>query len=460
MQAAPQRSRRPPCFARVLSGVLALLLPALALAQAPRVVEIQARSDGRTDPDVIVSYSRVDVGEALGPEDEARARRYLDATGLFKEIKLTTSPVGPGQVRVLIEVTEKVSWVIAPIFSASSSNVGGGLIYAENNVLGLSKKFVVGAQVTTNESGVYVGFLDPNVFNLPALRFSVEGQVKSDRMQEYEGDPDLPQPRVLRSTRINTFGFVTEFTFNWRDTFRTAVKYRYTLVHPLSPQADYPVTAPAELPHETNTDASARLMAGIDTRQTLGPILEGLNVEASWELSLKELGSAYDYRKLGLLYRQGIRLFETQNLVLRVEGQYGRDLPFHTELLTGGTNLRGFLHRQFRGDTRATVTAEYHFPLFDVGPLQVRGVGFSDTALTWFRDVPASGVLLGVNGQLARGYLPGQLEGSSAAQLTQGLGTGLRLYLSTVVLPLLGVDVAYGLNPGEVRVYLSIGVSP
>ncbi len=460
MQAAPSRSRSAPCYPRGVAGVLALLLPTLALAQAPRVSEIEAHTDGRTHTDVIIAYSRVDVGDELGPEDEARARRYLDATGLFKEVKLTTSPTGPGLVRLSIEVTEKHSWVIAPLFAASSSNVGGGLVFAENNLLGLSKKFVVGAQVTTNESGAYVGFLDPNVFNLPALRFSVEGLVKSDRMQEYEGDPGVPEPQVLRSTRINTFGFVTEFTVNWFETFRTAVKYRYTRVHPLSPQAEYPVTAPAQLAHETDSDASMRLMAGIDTRQNLGPILEGLNLEASYELSLEGLGSAYDYQKFGLLYRQGIRLFASQNLVLRVEGQYGRQLPFHSELLTGGTNLRGFLHRQFRGDTRASVTAEYHFPLFEVGVLQVRGVGFSDTAVTYFRDVPDSGQLLGVNGQLARGYLPGQSEGLHGSQLAQGVGTGLRLYLSNIVLPLLGVDLAYGVNPGELRVYVAIGVSP
>nr|WP_228530977.1 MULTISPECIES: BamA/TamA family outer membrane protein [Myxococcaceae] len=437
-----------------------MLLPALALAQAPRVVQIEATTDGRTHPEVIVAYSRVGVGDTFGPEDEVRARRYLDATGLFKDVKLTAVPAGPGEIRLLIEVTEKLSWIVAPIFTSSSSNTGGGLIYAENNVLGLSKKFVVGAQTTTNESGVYVGFLDPNVFNNPQFRLSFEGQLKSDRMQEYGDGPGDPDPQVLRSTRINTFGVVTEFTINWRDTFRTAVKYRFTRVHPLAPQEGYPVTAPAEVAHETTSDASMRLMAGIDTRQNLGPILEGLNLEASTEFSLAELGSAYDYQKYGLLYRQGFRVRESQNLTLRVEGQYARDLPFHTELLSGGGNLRGFLHRQFRGDTRASVTAEYHFPLFDIRALQVRGVGFSDTAITYFRDLPASGQLLDQDGQLARGYLPGQAQGRSGAEVAQGVGVGLRLYLATVVLPLLGVDVAYGVNPGEVRVYLSIGVSP
>jgi outer membrane protein insertion porin family len=402
----------------------------------------------------------VDVGDSFGPEDAARAERHLEATGLFRDITVSTSEAGPGRVRVFIEVTEKISWVIAPTFAASSSNVGGGLIYAENNLWGRSKKFVAGAQVTSNESGVFAGYMDPNLFGWPALRLYVEGQFKSDRVQEYEGGVAVKEPSVRRTTRVNLGSVASEFTINWFDTFRTAAKYRYTLVHPLSPKSDSTVLEPAQLPRTTQTDATLRLMAGIDTRQNLGPILEGLNVEGSYELSREQLGSDFDYEKVGLLYRQGIRFFEQQNLVLRAEAQLGVDLPFYTELTTGGGNLRGFLHRQFRGDTKASMTAEYHFPLFRVSALSVRGVAFSDTALTYFRKVPDDFVLRGADGALVRGYLPNQREGLGGGQLTQGVGGGLRLYLSNIVLPLLGVDVAYGVNPGAVRVYVVAGVSP
>jgi outer membrane protein insertion porin family len=95
-----------------------------------------------------------------------------------------------------------------------------------------------------------------------------------------------------------------------------------------------------------------------------------------------------------------------------------------------------------------------------VSPLAVRGVAFSDTALTYFRNIPDDGVRLGLNGERVRGYLPNQREGLSGGQLTQGVGAGVRLYLSNIVLPLLGVDVAYGVNPGAVRVYVVAGVSP
>ncbi len=44
--------------------------------------------------------------------------------------------------------------------------------------------------------------------------------------------------------------------------------------------------------------------------------------------------------------------------------------------------------------------------------------------------------------------------------MAQGVGVGLRLYLRSVVLPLVGVDVAYGVNSDEFRFYLVAGVSP
>jgi len=146
--------------------------------------------------------------------------------------------------------------------------------------------------------------------------------------------------------------------------------------------------------------------------------------------------------------------------VLRGEAVAGMDLPFHQELVMGGNSLRGFLHRQFRGDTRLSFTAEYHFPLFTVRSLSFRGVAFSDTGLMLWRDIPEDRQLRDVNGRVVRGFLPDVEGGLKDATLAQGVGGGLRMYLRNVVLPLVGVDVAYGVNSGEFRFYLVAGVNP
>jgi hypothetical protein len=223
---------------------------------------------------------------------------------------------------------------------------------------------------------------------------------------------------------------------------------------------DTPVTEPAFEPGSIQRDASLRLMVGVDTRQNLHAIMEGLNIEGSLELSNPDVGSHFRYKRFGLLYRHGLRIFEEQNLVLRGEVVAGVDLPFHQELVAGASSLRGFLYRQFRGDTRALFTAEYHFPLFTVRSLAFRGVAFSDMGMMMWRSIPEDGQLRDVNGRVVRGYLPNAHDGIGGVTVAQGLGLGLRLFLRSVVLPLVGVDVAYGVNSGEFRFYLVAGVNP
>jgi outer membrane protein assembly factor BamA len=200
-------------------------------------------------------------------------------------------------------------------------------------------------------------------------------------------------------------------------------------------------------------------MVGIDTRQHLHAVMEGLNLELSYEISDPEVWSEFRYRRLGLLYRHGIHLFNEHNLVFRGEAVAGTALPFHQELVTGGNALRGFLYRQFRGDTRLTFTAEYHFPLFTIRALSFRGVAFSDSGLVMWRNLPEDRLLRDVNGRVVRGFLPEAQKGLNGSTLAQGVGAGLRLYLRNIVLPLVGVDAAYGVNSNEFRFYLVAGAS-
>lgn len=241
---------------------------------------------------------------------------------------------------------------------------------------------------------------------------------------------------------------------------RVGAKYRLMLIGANAPAEDMPVTEPAFEPGEIQRDASLRLVVGVDTRQNLHAVMEGLNIEGSLEWSDPGVWSNFQYKRFGLLYRHGLRFFEEHNLVLRGEAVAGSNLPFHQELVSGGNSLRGYLYRQFRGDTRLSLTVEYHFPLFTIKSLAFRGVGFSDTGLLMWRSFPEDRQLRDVNGRVVRGYLPEAEDGLDGATVAQGVGVGLRLYLRSIVLPLVGVDVAYGVNSNEFRFYLVAGVSP
>ncbi|MCP3168740.1 BamA/TamA family outer membrane protein [Myxococcus qinghaiensis] len=438
------------------------LLSGQAGAQGPGQVvdEVVVRGPEKTLPETVRAYSRIDAGDEITFEELDKVERRLVATGLFQEVKARVEPTGPNRVRLILEVEDKASWVVAPTFALSSDNVGGGLLYAENNLWGRAKKFATAAQVSTAESGIFAGYLDPNLFGLPQLRFSLEGQLRSDRMDEYQPGAGQEDPTVVRRTRINSASISSEVGVMLFERVRAAVKYRLMSIDAKSPDPEKEVTTPAFSTGPSQRDASLRLMVGIDTRQNLHAVMEGINLEASYEVSNPGVWSEFRYERFGLLYRHGLRLFEEHNLVLRGEAAAGVDLPFHQELVMGGNGLRGFVHRQFRGDTRLSFIAEYHFPLFTIRSLSFRGVGFSDTGLMVWRELPEDRELRDVNGRVVRGYLPDSRSGLKGATLAQGVGAGLRLYLRNLVLPLVGVDAAYGVNSGEFRFYLVAGVNP
>ena len=48
---------------------------------------------------------------------------------------------------------------------------------------------------------------------------------------------------------------------------------------------------------------------------------------------------------------------------------------------------------------------------------------------------------------------------SNLAPLKNSVGGGIRLYVRQIVLPLLGLDLGYGLESGGVEVYFAIGIT-
>jgi outer membrane protein assembly factor BamA len=279
-------------------------------------------------------------------------------------------------------------------------------------------------------------------------------------VEEYRLDASQKVPEVERRTRLNSASAASELSVMIAERVRVGAKYRVMLIDARPPSTDTPVTAPAFESGPVLRDSSLRMVVAVDTKQNLQAITEGLNLEAFLELSNPGVWSDLRYKRFGVQYKQGLRFFEEHNLILRGEAVTGTDLPFHQELVAGANSLRGFLYRQFRGDTRLTFSAEYHFPLFTIRSLSFRGVGFSDTGLLMWRTLPADLQLRDVNGRVVRGYLPEARSGLDGATVAQGVGVGLRLFLRSVVLPLVGVDMAYGVNSRELRFYLVAGVSP
>jgi outer membrane protein insertion porin family len=117
----------------------------------------------------------------------------------------------------------------------------------------------------------------------------------------------------------------------------------------------------------------------------------------------------------------------------------------------GGNTMRGYLNNQFRGDLHVGANVEYSLPLFTLLGLSVRGLGFFDSGYTTFQttDNPE------------RNYLQNSAFGanSTLAPFKNSVGVGTRLFLQQVVIPLLGVDLGYGLEARDVQVYLAVGLT-
>jgi outer membrane protein insertion porin family len=139
-------------------------------------------------------------------------------------------------------------------------------------------------------------------------------------------------------------------------------------------------------------------------------------------------------------------------LELRTLEAVGYYLPIQEDLALGGaSDLRGYLLDQFRGDVNAFFRAEYSVPLYHWHyiswlNLKFRGLGFFDGGYSGF-----------FNPELAdRNYLPNQL---GQRWLRDDVGLGFRLYVNNVVLPLLGVDVGYGIQARAPEVYFELGLT-
>jgi hypothetical protein len=166
------------------------------------------------------------------------------------------------------------------------------------------------------------------------------------------------------------------------------------------------------------------------------------------------------YWKANVSYEHGIRFFRQHNLIVRLGGVTGESLPLWSENSAGGTNLRGYLYRQFQGDTHLRSQIEYHFPLFSVSSLDVRGLVFNDAAAIWFRQLPAIENGAYVPREDGRQFLPPSLlqQGFKASRdVHTSAGAGLRFYLRSVAVPLVGFDVGNGLGTKDVRVVLVLG---
>lgn len=471
---------------RVAIVALALVVAGASSAAADEIKEIQVDENTKTTADTVALICRISVGDDWNNEMMETCRLRLISSGLFRDDPTVFSePHKSGSgVKVTIVVHDKHSWVIAPAFYTQPTNIGGGVGFGENNLFGKNQKLLLYGQIATGDSFFIGAWVIPN---LGGTRWyaQLDTFLKSARNIEYaiphtylQTKPDEGANKAVRESRLNYLNGGVKLGIEVFRGFKIDARLRgahvtygksklaegATIEDVLGPGASPDAAVPD--PGSEGNDVSTEFTMSIDRRANYYGVSTGYKYSASFETSQPGLGSDFKYYLAGIGFYRAEKVLERHNLVFHGSVGYGFHLPFQQEYLTGGTSMRGWLNNQFRGDFKAIGNLEYSVPFFTVAGLSIRGLAFWDSAYTTFLNVenPDRNYLpYSRRTQRDSRLVPNDLDPSKfqeyMAPFKNSVGVGTRFYLRQIVLPLLGLDVGYGLEAHDVQVYLAIGLT-
>ncbi len=427
---------------------------------ADEIKEIVVEENTKTTDETVALIADIEVGDDWAPEMVDEIQRSLESSGLFRSAEVFWTQV-PGGVRVTLLVKDKHSWVIAPAFYNQPTNVGGGVGFGENNLFGENEKLLLYGQVATGDTFFIGAYVDPSI---GGTRFHWQGDVylKTGRIIEYASPTEWrDDPVALRESRLNYLNVGAKVGMSlWRafslDLRGRAARVSYSSVKLAEDATIEQVTGDPEAaqvpkPGVEGNDVSVELSLSLDTRANWRGVTAGDKYVLTLETSTPSAGSDFDYQLFTAQYQRARKVLDRHNLILKTQFSYGRNLPFQQEVSSGGTAMRGYKNSQFRGNLKAQANLEYSVPVFSISGFSMRALAFWDSTYVTFTHAE--------NGPLAeRYYLPGA-EARGLAPFKNSVGGGVRFYLQQIVLPLLGVDIGYGLERGDYEIYLAIGLT-
>ena len=440
-----------------VSTVAALAVLVLAgPAVAEEIRDIVVEENSKTTDETVILIADLEVGDSWDSSSADRVKVDLVSSGLFKDVEVFTAPVDGG-VQVHIVARDKHSWVVAPAFYWQPTNKGGGVGFGENNLFGENEKLLLYGQVATGDSFFVGAYVDPAIAG-SRFHWQYDLYLKSGRVFEYAVPTAYKfDPRPVRTSRLNYLNTGARLGVDlWKlsldGRLRGAwVSYGKVELNDGATIADVtgdPGSTAVPVPGAEGWDVSTELSLTYDDRANWYGLSTGDRYKASFEHALPALGSDFDYWYGTVRAERARKFLERHNLVAKASLGYGRRLPFQQEFTAGGTAMRGWKNAQFRGNLQATANVEYSVPVFTVSGLGLRALAFWDSSYTTFTRA-TDGV---------RDYLPNATN-HGLAPLKNSVGLGTRLYLRQVVLPLLGLDFGYGVERGDLEMYIAIGLT-
>ena len=381
----------------------------------------------------IVALAKLDPGEPLTFEKLQRAESELNSTNLFSNVHVELlmpqeeaarlmyfEPGTAARADVEITLEEKRFWYAFPYGALSTDNWDAGAVFADVNVLGRAKTIFVAADYGNRTQQAYVLYRDPMVLGSRFVGIDVSFLGKDDRTPLYASGAKVADIPV---TQAGGAGVVR---LNWHRDFSTL--FQYGIDH-----YDIGMHLVGGL------DSYVRGELRYDSRLSEEGLYHGALSRLWVEFSDDRLGSDYSYTREMM---QAGGWFNWRRLNFAIKGEAGVEyatgtggIPFPKEFTLGGGDLRGYIKREFRGDTTANAQNEMTFPLFPIWQLKVRGDVFYDAGMVYRRDA-----------------------GFVRDDFRQGVGGGIRIYFKQLAIPVVGVDLGYGIEEGSVGYYFTFGL--
>ena len=467
-------------------GVLLATLVVIGIATSPRrafavgeqITDVHVLDNQRTEESTVLSIAGISIGDTLEADTLDMVRERLNTTGLFADVNVWWEPHGSG-VRVNISVKDKFPWAPVPTASWSSNNKSIGLLFVHGNLFGRGKQLLIGGRLAQIDSGAVVAYRDPSLLGTWAY-WQIKGVVQRQVIPEYQNSgmgplepATLANPYEFRETKLFSYGFEPSFGIAWMRRVKTEVAWHLEKFSYFDAGSDVPLTGIVTVPAtQPGTSGFGHAGLSFDFRAREFSVMTGQALSGGFDYGAPGFGGDFTFWRVGAGWEQGIKFFRSHNLIYSFGGAISHDVPFWNENTAGGSNLRGYLGQQFRGDTQLGGKLEYHFPLFSISSLDFRALGFYDVQAVWFRDQPTgTPVTDTTTGQTyiqrdtadARTFPNNAPPGFSTPYgfhrdaIHNDVGVGLRFFLRSVAVPLVGVDFGYGIEAANWQFMIVVG---